>query len=53
MNFLNKKNLQDPEAVKSFIDYLTDRAKRSIRKTVSKVDALLQKMQKHLKELDF
>lgn len=53
LNFLNKENLQDTEAVKIFIDYMTDRVKRSIRKTMSSIDLLLQKMQTHISELDF
>ena len=45
--------MQDVESVKKFTDYITDRVKRSISKTVKKVDFILNKMQCYIKELDF
>jgi hypothetical protein len=53
INFLNRDYLQDVEAVKKFADYIADRVKRTISKTVKKVDILLKKMQDHIKQLDF
>jgi uncharacterized protein YPO0396 len=53
VNFLNKDYLQDVEAVKKFADCVAERVKKTISKTVKKVDLLLKKMQDHIKQLDF
>ena len=45
INFLNKDYLQDVEEVKKYSDYVADRVKRSIGKSVKKVELLLYRMQ--------
>ena len=49
IQFLNKDYMQDADSVKKFTDYITDRVKRSISKTVKKVDFILNKMQSYIK----
>jgi predicted RND superfamily exporter protein len=53
IQFLNKDYMQDVDSVKKFTDYISERVKRSISKTVKKVDFILNKMQSYIKELDF
>jgi len=53
LQFLNKDYMQDVDSVKKFTDYISERVKRSISKTVKKVDFILNKMQSYIKELDF
>ena len=49
IQFLSKDYMQDVDSVKKFTDYITDRVKRSISKTVKKVDFILNKMQSYIK----
>ena len=53
LNFLNKDYLQDVDSVKKFADAIADRVRRTISKTVKKVDFLFTKMQEHIKQIDF
>ena len=43
MNFLNKGYLQDVEEVKKYADFISDKVKRAIGKTIKKVDTLMKR----------
>jgi hypothetical protein len=53
INFLSKDYFQDVDTIKKFGDYIAERAKKCIGKTVKKMDFILKKMQSFIKELDF
>ena len=53
MNFLDKDYLQDAQEIKKFMDYLTERTKKSISRAVKKIDIIFQKTMSHIQEFDF
>lgn len=53
INFLNEKQFQDADTIKKMAEVITERVKKTISKTVKKVDILFKKMQEHIKQLDF
>jgi len=53
INFLSKDYLQDVEEVKKYADFVSEKAKRAINKTVKKTDTIMKKMNDFFKILNF
>ena len=53
VNFLDKEYLQDAQDIKTFMDYLTERTKKSLNRASKKIDIIFQKAMKHIQEFDF